>query len=100
MSLKVIVAFVIGSKSPPASEKSMNFCPPGPTRRISKSPPPAEAVKLFSVIVTEEIDPTVPETVMFDWTLAAPESGIGIDAGFEKTVNGLRSSDRLADADS
>jgi hypothetical protein len=39
---------------------------------------------------------------MFDWTLAAPESGMLIAAGFEKTVNGLRSSSRWAgrDADS
>lgn len=89
-SLKVMVTFENEVKFPPASDKNMNFCPPGPTRSMSKSVGPCEAVKLFRVKVSAEIVPAMPETVMFDETLETWLSGMLIEALFENTVFGMR----------
>jgi len=41
------------------------------------------------VRVIVEIGPASPDTVMFDWMLVAPLSGMLIAAGFENTVVGI-----------
>ncbi len=85
-SLSVTVAFVVGTKKSPISEKKTYFCPPGPTRSISRSLV-LSVVRLFNVSVTDDTGPTRPATEIFDWILEGPLSGMFIAAAFENTVS-------------